>query len=276
MKRAFSAAILLAVTVSGSEHKVLVHGHRGARAVMPENTIPAFQYAVKAGVDVLELDLAVTKDNVVVVSHDQKINSTICSGPKEHPSIRELTLAELREYDCGSKRNPQFPKQKPVPGTRIPTLDEVFTLVPRGTYEYNIETKTSPAAPELTPSPEDFVQLVLDVVKKHNVGKRVILQSFDFRTLHAMKKIAPDIRLSALYAGKPRDFVEIAREAGASIISPVQQLVTREQVEKAHAAGLQVVPWTANTPEDWKKLIDAGVDAIITDDPAALISYMKR
>ena len=274
--RALCAVLLVAVTVSAADRKILVHGHRGARAVLPENTIPAFKYAVEAGVDVVELDLAVTKDNVVVVSHDPRINSVICSGPKDHVPIRELTLAELRQYDCGSKRNPLYPKQKPVPGTRIPALDEVFASVPRGTFDFNIETKIFRDAPELAPSPEEFVKLVLAVVRKHGLARRVILQSFDFRTLHAMKKVAPEIRLSALYEGTPRDFVEIAHEAGAGIISPRYPLVTREQVEKAHAAGLQVVPWTANTPEDWRKLIDAGVDAIITDDPAELISYLKR
>src|SRR3712207_1582119 len=121
--------------------RILVHGHRGARAVLPENTLPAFEYAIAVGVDVLELDLAVTRDNVLVVSHDPKINSTICSGPKEHAAIRELSLAELRAYDCGSRKNPLFPLQKPVPGTRIPTLDEVFALADRGKFEFNIETK---------------------------------------------------------------------------------------------------------------------------------------
>jgi len=104
----------------------------------------------------------------------------------------------------------------------------------------------------------------------------VILQSFDFRTLHAMKALAPGIRLSALYSGRPRDFVEIAKEAGAGIISPAFRLVTPEQVRNAHAAGLQVVPWTANKPKDWDRLIAAGVDAIITDDPAALIAYLNH
>jgi glycerophosphoryl diester phosphodiesterase len=264
------------MTASAADRRILVHGHRGARAVLPENTIPAFEYAIRTGADVLELDLAVTKDNVLVVSHDPRINSSICSGPKEHVAIRDLTLAELGRYDCGAKRNPLFPKQKPVPGTRIPTLDEVFALVPRGTFEFNIETKIFRNAPELTPSPEEFARLVLDSVRKHKLGKRIILQSFDFRTLHAMKKLAPGIRLSALYEGQPRDFVEIAREAGADIVSPQFRLVTREQVGKAHAAGIQVVPWTANTPEEWQKLIEAGVDAIITDDPAELIRYLKR
>jgi glycerophosphoryl diester phosphodiesterase len=243
---------------------------------LPENTIPAFEYAIQAGTDVLELDMAVTKDGVVVISHDLKINPMICSGPKEHPGIRELTLAEVRQYDCGSKKNPLYPKQKPVPGTRIPTLDEVFALAPRGKFDFNIETKISRTAPELAPPPEEFARLVLDVIRKHRLENRVMIQSFDFRTLHAMKKLAPEIRLSALYDGEPRDFVAIAQEAGATIVSPQYRLVTREQVDRAHAAGLRVVPWTANSPADWRKLIDAGVDAIITDDPAELIRYLNR
>jgi glycerophosphoryl diester phosphodiesterase len=104
----------------------------------------------------------------------------------------------------------------------------------------------------------------------------VILQSFDFRTLHAMKKLAPEIRLSALYEKGPDSFVEIARRAGAQIVSPEASLVTPKQVEAAHAAGLQVVPWTANTPAEWDALIAARVDAIISDDPAALIAYLKE
>jgi glycerophosphoryl diester phosphodiesterase len=106
--------------------------------------------------------------------------------------------------------------------------------------------------------------------------RRVIVQSFDFRTLHAMKKLAPDIALAALYEGTPRDFVEIAKEAGAGTIAPNYRLVTPGEVRKAHAAGLKVVPWTANKPEDWKELTAAGVDAIITDDPAGLIEFLKR
>jgi glycerophosphoryl diester phosphodiesterase len=265
--------LLLSSIVSG---QVLVHGHRGARAIMPENTLPAFEYAIGVGVDVLELDLAVTKDNVLVVSHDPTINPVICSGPHAHVPIRELTLAELRQYDCGSRKNPSYPKQKPVPGTKIPTLDEVLALAPRGKFEFNIETKIFRNTPQYTPSPEEFARLVLDAVRKHKLERRVILQSFDFRTLHAMKNLAPEIRLSALYEGPPKDFAAIAREAGAQIISPQYGLVTKEQVDAAHRAGLQVVPWTANTEANWKHLIAAGVDAIITDDPKELISYLKR
>src|SRR6185436_18135715 len=117
---------------------------------------------------------------------------------------------------------------------------------------------------------EEFARLVLNLVRRHKLERRVILQSFDFRTLQAMKRLAPEIRLSALYEGPAKDFVAIAREAGAQIVSPNYTLVTKEQVDQAHRAGLQVVPWTANKEEDWEKLIGAGVDAIISDDPAEL------
>lgn len=259
-----------------ADHKISVHGHRGARAMRPENTIPAFEYAIAAGVDVLELDLGVTKDNVVVVSHDQFLAPPVCSGPVAKAFIRELTLAQVREWDCGKVQNPRQPKQVAVPGTKMPTLDEVFALAPRGTFQFNIETKIYPSLPQLSPPPNEFAALVLAQIRKHKLEKRVILQSFDFRTLHAMKKLAPEIRLSALWEGREdRDFVSLAKEAGATIISPIFPQVTLEKVAAAHAAGLEVVPWTANRPADWDKLIEAKVDAIITDDPAALIEYLK-
>ena len=126
--------------------QIQVHGHRGARAVRPENTIPAFQYAIEQGVDVLELDMAVTKDNVVVVSHDETMNPAYCEGPAGSTRvIREMTFAELQRWDCGGKVNPQFPKQQAIPGTRVPTLDAVFALAKKAKVEFNIETKMAPA-----------------------------------------------------------------------------------------------------------------------------------
>ena len=277
MSRAWSLfALALFVMPLHAASSILVHGHRGARAMYPENTIPAFQYAIGIGVDVLEMDVAVTKDNVLVISHDPHINAEICSGPHPGIAIHELTLAELRQYDCGALKNPHFPKQHPVPGTRIPTLDEVLNLAKGNSVQFNIETKSFPDHPELTPPPEVFSKMMLDVIRKHKLESRSIVQSFDFRTLRAMKRLAPDIRLSALWEGQKRPFVEIAREAEAAILSPDFHLVTPEQVQASHAAKIEVVPWTADTPQDWQRLIDAGVDAIITDDPAELIAYLKQ
>jgi glycerophosphoryl diester phosphodiesterase len=268
--------VLMTTAIGWTQAPILVHGHRGARAMRPENTIPAFEYAIGVGVDVLELDMAVTKDDVVVVSHDPLLNPEICKGPSASIPIRTLTLKELRQWDCGALRNPHFPKQTPVPGTRMPTLDEVFDLSTRGKFEFNIETKIFEDHPEYTPSPEKFARLVLDCVRRHGLASRVILQSFDFRTLRAMKALTPEIRLSALYEKGNDSFLEIAGRAGAQIVSPEKDLVTRKKVDDAHIAGINIVPWTANTRVEWDALIAANVDAIISDDPAALIAYLKE
>jgi glycerophosphoryl diester phosphodiesterase len=265
----------LCIMTANAAPRILVHGHRGARAIYPENTIPAFEYAIMIGADVLEMDVAVTKDNVLVISHDPHINPEICKGPHPGVAIHELTLAELHEYDCGALKNPHFPKQQPVPGTRIPALDDVLSLSRGNNVQFNIETKSFPDHPELTPPPDVFARMLLDVIRKHQLDSRVIVQSFDFRTLRAAKRLAPNIRLSALWEGDARSFVDIAHDGQAGIISPLFKLVTPQQVKSAHDAKIQVVPWTADTPADWQMLIDAGVDAIITDDPAALIAYMK-
>src|ERR1039457_7106475 len=184
----------------GFGQTIQVHGHRGARAMRPENTLPAFEYAIAQGVDALELDMAVTKDNVIVVSHDPVLEAPVCTGPREKAVIHELTLAEVREWDCGAKQNPAFPKQQAVPGTKMPP-------------------------------PEEFARMVLAAIRQHHLEARVVLQSFDFRTLIAMKKLAPQIKLSALYSGPAKDFVAIGKEAGAGIVSPLAALVTVEQVK---------------------------------------------
>ena len=277
-------AVLLAIAIPmTAAPKIFVHGHRGARAAMPENTIPAFEYALAQGVDALELDLAVTKDNVLVVSHDPEMNSKICKGPEGLPrTIRQLTLAQVKQFDCGSLQNPEFPKQKTVPGTPMPTFAEVLKLAKKHKVDLNVETKIFPAKPELTPSPEVFAKLVLDEVRKHKLTSRLILQSFDWRTLDAAKKLDPNVRLSALHptdmseASRKRDYVGEAKAAGYGIVSPNFRLTTKADVAKAHSLGLQVVPWTANEPKIWNALIEAQVDAIITDYPAALIAYLKQ
>jgi glycerophosphoryl diester phosphodiesterase len=267
--------ILFGIHAMGAD-KILVHGHRGARARKPENTLPAFQYAISAGVDALEMDMAVTKDGIIVISHDPILEPPVCSGPQPKAVIHTLTLKQVREWDCGRVRNPNFSTQEPIPGTRMPTLEDVFALAKEGSFDYNIETKSFPDKPEYIPAPDVFARMVLDKIRQYKLEKRIILQSFDFRTLVAMKKLAPEIRLSALTEADTRPFSVIAGEAKADIISPHYKLVTPAKVAEAHAAHLQVVPWTVNTPEEWDKLIDAKVDAIISDDPAALIAYLKK
>lgn len=145
-----------------------------------------------------------------------------------------------------------------------------------GSFDFDIEVKSFPDAPELTPTPERFAELVAAAVRRHRVEQRGNIFSFDFRVLHAVKKIAPELRCAALYEGSPKSFVDISREAGGTpIVCPLYTLVTPQLVAEAHEAGIKIIAWTANTAADWDALIAAKVDAIVTDDPAALIAYLS-
>ena len=304
-------AAALPVFTQAHSQTIEVHAHRGGRAARPENTLPAFRYAAGLHVEALELDLAVTKDNVLVVSHSPfitqphfpdsdpngaRFNAALagerhCDGPALPPgtTIHQLTLAELRQYDCGAHTLAAFPNQVAVPHTTIPTFDEVLDLAPLGAFDFNVETKILPSRPENTPSPEVFVRMIDDAVRKHHLQSRVILQSFDFRTLLAMKQIDPEIRLSALFGQAKYDrlmgitdtdksFPHIAEVAGlrkGDFLSPDESLVTPEAVADAHKAGYKVVPYTSNDAAGWQKLADAHVDAIITDDPAGLLDWLR-
>jgi glycerophosphoryl diester phosphodiesterase len=282
-----------ALAIPATAQTILVHGHRGSRATRPENTIPAFEYAIHHGADVIELDLAVTKDNVLVVSHFPNITpdypgERVCTGPAVPPKtpIHTLTLAQVEQYDCGVNTLAGFPKQEAVPGTHIPTFDQVLDLAPQGKFDFNVETKIFANHPELTPSPEEFVKLIDDAARRHHVQSRIILESFDYRTLRAMKAIDPEIRRAALLSESKydsmmgikdvdKDFVSICHKADATIVMPDFALVTPERVAAAHAAGIQVIPYTVDKPEDWQKMADAHVDGMITDDPEALLAWLR-
>lgn len=269
-------AFTLMALAASAETRIPVHAHRGVRVEMPENTIPAFERAIEVDADMIELDTAVTKDNVVVVSHDPIVNRKLCTGPEGEARIRFLTLAEVKQFDCGAKASSEFPKQKAVPGTRIPTLDEALALLKKGKSGFNIEVKSDPKKPDLYPDPASYARLVVDAIRRHKAEKRVQVQSFDFRIVIEVKKIAPELRLCALYGGLPKDLVEISKEAGdVKYVAPHHMLVTKGNVEAAHKAGLKVIPWTVNSVEGWDRLIEAGVDEIITDDPEALIAHLK-
>ena len=214
----------------GHHARILVHGHRGARARMPENTLAAFHYAIGCGVDAIEMDLVLTGDSQVVVSHDPILQA-------------------------GAE----------------PRLDDVFRLASMGDFAYDVEIKWRAPA-----EPDALVECVLDKIRQWHLEARLNILSFDFRVLRMMRKLAPEVRLSALTETDPRAFSQIAKEAAnAETIAPEFHLVTREKAEAAHAAALQVVPWTVNAASDWDAMIAAGVDGIITDDPAALIAHLQ-
>lgn len=254
---------------------IAVHGHRGARAVFPENTMEAFAYAIEAGVDYIELDVLATRDDVLVACHDPVLRRRRSIGPPGTRVVRQLTLERLRAFDCGSRRNRRFRRQMAVPGARIPTLDEVFGLAGRGTFRFNIEVKSFPERPSLSPAPDVYAALVVDAIRRHGLEHRAEVQSFDFRLLREVRRAAPRIPLAALCDIGHPNFVRAAAEAGAASVGPYHRMATRRRVERAHAAGISVVPWTANRSADWRRLVRAGVDGIITDDPAGLIAFLE-
>lgn len=265
-----------------------VQGHRGARSLRAENTIAAFEYALKVGVDTLELDLAVTKDNILVVSHDPVLNPVICrdiNGQKlkQKVVIHSLSLKQLRKFNCSSLVNPRFPKQKIIGGQKIPTLREVFDLVKNSKLkvaqkiEFNIETKLTPGYPDRTPGPKKFARILVDLIKEYKWEKRVVVQSFDHRSLKAVKQLDKSIRVAALMGGAYiLNWVEMAQSIPADIISPNQYWITRTSISRLQKNGIRVIPWTANTKEEWDRLIALGVDGIISDDPKALIEFLKE
>jgi glycerophosphoryl diester phosphodiesterase len=284
---------LVALTLSSlslASHAAIeieVEGHRGARALRPENTIPALSYALEVGADLVEFDLQVTSDEQLILAHDAQVNPNICQGDlqppiSERPLILTLPLADLQRLDCGSLRNPQFPRQELVPGTKMPSLDEVFdwfaaSAHPRAqSIRFNIEMKSDPRKPDESAAPELFARLLADALRRHGVFERAVVQSFDPRTLVELRKIEPSTQISFLSDDWRHDLAQIARELGANIISPNWRLLNRRKVTELHAMGVRVVPWTANTVRSWETLVDLGVDGIITDDPAALIEYLKR
>jgi glycerophosphoryl diester phosphodiesterase len=283
-----------------------LEAHRGGRALRPENTLPSFANALSMGVDTLELDMGVTKDGVVVVSHERGLNPDLARGPDGKylstgiPYIK-LTLAEVKEYDVGRIRPgsayaARFPDQIAMPGTHIPTLAEVFDLVRRSGDHHvrlNIETKIDPTHPEESLDPQRFVTAVLDLLRREHFTDRVMIESFDWRTLLLVQKQAPEIPTVYLtQVQQPEENIYLDRSspwtagfdpmkyggsvpravkaAGGKIWSPLYEDVTASSIAEAHSLGLPVIVWTVNDPEDMRRLIDMGVDGIISDRPDLL------
>lgn len=309
------AAQLVATTQVASTAEALeLQGHRGARGLWPENTLAAFSGALRLGVDVLELDLALTADDVVVVSHDPRLSPALARGPGgqwlpgDGPAIRTLSLASLRTYDVGraapgSRVATRFPEQKPADGQRVPTLAEVFALAKDSGsgVRFNIEIKHQPAAADgLYPNAEHFARRVVDTVAGAGMSKRVMVQGFDWRPLAAVRRLAPDIPVAALTAeqrwldnvqrgvggaspwtaGLDVDdyngsVPELVARFGAEVWSPYFRDVNASSIAVAQGLGLRVIVWTVNDVEDMQRLINLGVDGIITDYPDRLRSVMS-
>lgn len=276
-------APLSALGKASPPRRVEVQGHRGARARHPENTMEAFRYALRLGVDTLELDLHVSKDDKLVVIHDGQVSPARCLDARgqrlQRPLlIRETPAATLRGLQCGRLPHPRFPQQRRSAG-HIPLFDEVAKLA-RSTagrnVQLNIETKSVPGRPALAPPPKRFAELVVASLRRHGLLKRTTLQSFDYRTLAAARQLAPRLRIALLTDGQTLDYARLASRHHANIVSPHHEWITATDVRRLHQLGVRVIPWTANNLAAWKRLVGLGVDGIITDDPAALLTYLRQ
>jgi glycerophosphoryl diester phosphodiesterase len=284
-----------------------IEAHRGGRALFPENTLASFANALSMGVDTLEMDIGVTRDGVIVVSHERGLNPDLARGadgkyvaPPGLPLV-QLRLEDVKKYDVGKIRPgsayaAKFPDQRAVPGAKIPTLKEVIDLVRKSGDSHvrlNIETKIDPSHPGESPDPERFVALLLDLLQAERFSDRVMVQSFDWRTLQLVQKLAPAIPtvyLTVQAGTAPTVFPDKAsvwtagfdpaehgksipatiRAAGGAIWSPYFGDVNPALISESHALGLKVVVWTVNKPADMARLIEMGVDGIISDHPDLL------
>jgi glycerophosphoryl diester phosphodiesterase len=278
-----------------------LEAHRGGRGLRPENTLASFGNALALGVTTLELDTGVTKDGVVVVSHERRISALECGGDPKNKYIgkliHDLTYAQIRTLDCGVRGADDAFRatQEAVPGTRMPKLSQVFALAARygaDDVRFNIETKIDPTVPGDTVGPDAFARKVIAEIQKAHVAKRSLLQSFDWRTLKVAQKVAPSLRTVAL--AQPSNVTPgskwtagiaipskttfddgrlariVAKELRADVLSPVATSTTPRLIKSSHNYGLPIVPWTVNEKSDMAKLVDLGVDGLITDYPDRL------
>lgn len=261
-------------------------GHRGCRGLMPENTIPAMMSALNLGVTTLELDVVITKDKQVVVSHEPFFNHDITTKPdgsfidaKDEKSynIYQMTYDEVKRFDVGMKPHPRFPRQQKINAVKpllSNLLDSVaqFMLTSRRPHPYfNIETKSQPLTDNIFhPAPAEFVELLMKVIKEKNLEDRVIIQSFDFRTLQYLHQHYPAIKTAMLIENTDkRSLEEQIKELGfaPTIYSPHYALVNPPLIEKCHQQNIKVIPWTVNDKPAITRLKELGVDGIISDYP---------
>lgn len=259
-------------------------GHRGARGLLPENTIPAFLKALEYPIQTLELDVVVSQDQRVILSHEPWFSEHICTKPNGQPvtaseaqslKIYEMDYATIQTYDCGQRGNDRFPEQQPLAATK-PELREMVRAAEAKARElqrplpyYNIELKTEESYyGRLTPAPAAFVQLVLGELDSLGILPRVTLQSFDMNILEAIHQQNPKVTTAQLIENTQSLETNLARLSfQPDIYSPYYETVTRELVEQVHARQMKLIPWTVNQVEDMRLLMELEVDGIITDYP---------
>ena len=274
------------MTRNVQEREFDLQGHRGCRGIMPENTIPGMLKALDIGVTTLEMDVVISKDKQVVLSHDPYMSHFITTKPdgtyvteEEEKSIRiyEMNYEEVSRFDVGLKPHPRFPKQqkmavvKPLLSQLIDSVENYANMAKRKLPFYNIETKLLPTGDGINhPEPATFVDLIMQVVKSKGIEERVTIQSFDFRTLKYLHEKYPHIQVAALVeASDKRNFEEQLHELGftPTIYSPNFELVNESLIHRCHKLGMKIIPWTVNDKEKFDQLRRMGVDGIITDYP---------
>ena len=262
-----------------------VQGHRGCRGYLPENTLPAFWRAIELGVNTLELDVGVTRDGVVVVHHDRGLNPAIARGPDgkwvtQAIPINQLTWAELQAYDVGrldpaSHYGRQFPRQKPMDGTRVPKLADLFALAEKSSVRFNIEPKSDADKPSETLPPEPFARALIAEIRKAGMQKRSTVQAFDWRLLKVVEREAPEMPTVYCTWGEGSDPARV-HAAGGKIWSPDFERVTPGKLAAARKLGLWVTVWTVNEPADIARMIAMGVDGIACDYPDRVLDQLRK
>ncbi|WP_083750275.1 glycerophosphodiester phosphodiesterase family protein [Rhodohalobacter halophilus] len=274
---------LISCTMEQSEPFDL-QGHRGARGLMPENTIPAMLKGVELDVTTVEFDVVVTKDEQLLVSHEPWFNHLFSTKPDGSPvteseekslNIFEMTFEETQQFDVGQRQNPNFPEQqtmevtKPLMADAIRAVEEYAEEKNLPPLRYNIETKSRPEwYGEYVPGPEKFASLMYDVLNELGVLDRVIIQSFDPSTLIAIRQIDSSVQLAMLVQERvPADMYINILGFTPDIWSPNYELLTPESVSELKARGMKVIPWTVNSTEEMNRVFEMGVDGLITDFP---------
>jgi glycerophosphoryl diester phosphodiesterase len=261
-----------------------IQGHRGARGLMPENTIPAFLSALDSGVNTIEMDVAVTKDGQLILSHEPWMSADICLDPsgksidqksEMRHNLYKMTYEQIKQWDCGSKGNTDFPQQARVAVAK-PLLSDVIVAVEnhiknfsRYEVDYSIEIKSMPEGDnKFHPKPEVFSDLVYNLVDQYLPLERIVIQSFDFRVLQYWHEKYPEVRLAALVENK-KSVTENLNDLGfiPSIYSPYFKLISKEDITELHSRKVRVIPWTVNEPGDMLSLKGMNVDGFITDYP---------
>jgi glycerophosphoryl diester phosphodiesterase len=291
-----------------------LQAHRGGRGLRPENTLASFENALRMGVTTLELDIAITADGIPVISHDSALNPAITRDAQGQwlqergPLIKSLTLAQVQSYDVGrinptSRYAREFPDQQPRDGQRISTLAVLFKLVNdlgAKDVHFDMETKINPHYPESTLAPEAFVNTLLAVIRDAGMTRRVMVQSFDWRTLELLHQLEPGLRTMYLtieapdfntlkdgawnaghllkdHGGSVSRMIRASAGSAAGVIwAPNDSNLSVSLVKEAQGLGLQVIPWTVNQKPQMERLMDWGVDGIITDYPDRLRAVMLQ